>query len=210
MTSTTLGGNSNPPTFPEEFLFDGTNYIMFRDRVLLAAKLRGAEGYLDGTIGTPNPKMTVPTPLATEWWDRSPSYQEWQVRNAWTLALIIYNTKNPVGLGIKMSDTATKVWETLKESYGTISDLGANMAENALRAIKYVDGADFQEHIMHLRSKWNYAIEKGADIKDNQFRAIIISSLPASWDYIVASLQSTKTSTELIAGLNVHWERLKE
>ncbi|KNZ80321.1 hypothetical protein J132_06392, partial [Termitomyces sp. J132] len=135
---------------------------------------------------------------------------EWQIRNAWALALIVYNTKNPIGLGIKMSDMAAKVWATLKEAYGTVSDLGANSAENSLRATNYSDGMDFQEHIANLRSKWNIAVEKGADLKDNQFRAIVISSLPASWDYIVASLQSTKTSVELIAGLNVHWERLKE
>ena len=109
-----------------------------------------------------------------------------------------------------MSDTTAKVWETLKEMYGTTSDLEANSAENALRATKYSDGMGFQEHIANLCSKWNSAVEKGADIRDNQFRAIVISSLPALWDYIIASLQSTKTSVDLIAGLNVHWERVKE
>ena len=109
-----------------------------------------------------------------------------------------------------MTDTAAKAWSTLKEIYGTISDLGANSAENALRATKYTDGMDFPEHVTNLHLKWNNAVEKGADLKDNQFRAIIISSLPASWDYIVASLQSTKTSVELVAGLTVHWERIKE
>ena len=80
MTSTTSsGGNSNPPTFPEEFLFDRTNYTMFRDRVLLAARLKGAKGYLDGTIEAPNPKTTIPASPAMEWWDKNPSYQEWQV-----------------------------------------------------------------------------------------------------------------------------------
>ena len=211
MTSTTSsGGNSNPPTFPEEFLFDGTNYIMFRDQVLLAARLRGTKGYLNGTIETPNLKMTVPAPPVMEWWDKNPLHQDWQVQNAWTLALIVYNTKNPVGLEIKISDTAARAWEMLKASYGTISDLGANMAENVVRATKYSDGMDFQEHITSLCVKWNHAVKKGAKIKNNQFRAIVISSLPASWDYIVASLQSTKTSIKLIARLNVHSEHLKE
>ncbi|KAG6884414.1 hypothetical protein C0993_011329, partial [Termitomyces sp. T159_Od127] len=109
-----------------------------------------------------------------------------------------------------MSDTAAKVWATSKESYETISDLGANLAGNALKTMKYSDGMDFQEHITNLRLKWNYAVKKGAEIKDNQFQAIVISSLPALWDYIIASLQSAKTSVKLIAGLNVHWECLRE
>ncbi|KAG6895472.1 hypothetical protein C0993_009530, partial [Termitomyces sp. T159_Od127] len=111
-------GTSNPPTFPDEFLFDGTNYVMFRDQVLLAARLKGAEGYLDGTIPAPTPETTsseTSTALAAtamEWWDMTPSHQEWQVLNAWAVALIIYNTKNPIGLGMRMSDTAAKIWET--------------------------------------------------------------------------------------------------
>ena len=109
-----------------------------------------------------------------------------------------------------MTNTAAKVWSTLKEIYGTISDLGANSAKNALRATKYTDGMDFPEHVTDLRLKWNNAVKKGADLKDNQFQAIIISSLPALWDYIVASLQSTKMSVKLVAGLTVHWERIKE
>ncbi|KNZ81680.1 hypothetical protein J132_11034 [Termitomyces sp. J132] len=109
-----------------------------------------------------------------------------------------------------MSHSAAKVWLTLKDAYGTASDLGANLAENALQATKYSDGMDFQEHTTNLQSKWNTVVDKGAEIKDNQFRAIVISLLPASWDYIIASLQLTKTSIKLIMGLNVHWERLKE
>ena len=94
---------------------------MFRNQVLLAARLRSAEGYLDRTITTPNPKIMVPTLSATKWWDKILSHQEWQVQNVWTLELIVYNTKNPIGLGINMSATAAKVWETLKEAYSTIS-----------------------------------------------------------------------------------------
>lgn len=211
MTVTTAtGGNSNPPTFPDEFLFNGTNYITFRDRILLVAQLKGAEGYLEGSVKEPTSKMTISALATTEWWDPSPSPQEWRVRNTWALALIVYNLKNPIGLGIKMTDTTEKAWSTLKEMYRTISDLGANLAENTLGATKYMDGMDFAEHITDLRSKWNNATEWGADIKDNQFRAIIILSLPATWDYIVASLQSTKTSIKLVAGLILHWEQIKE
>ena len=50
IVTTTTGGNSNPPTFPDEFLFDRKNCITFRDRVSLIAQLKGVEEYLDGTI----------------------------------------------------------------------------------------------------------------------------------------------------------------
>ncbi|KAH0581607.1 hypothetical protein H2248_011310 [Termitomyces sp. 'cryptogamus'] len=53
----------NPPTFPNESHFDGTNFASFRDRVLIAAWTCGARGYLDGSIVNPNTKngTTAPT-----------------------------------------------------------------------------------------------------------------------------------------------------
>ncbi|KAG6825053.1 hypothetical protein H0H92_004995 [Tricholoma furcatifolium] len=53
MSTTSTTSRGNPTTFPEEYQFDGTNYIAFRDRVLIAAELRGADGYLDGSIPRP-------------------------------------------------------------------------------------------------------------------------------------------------------------
>ncbi|KAG6838037.1 hypothetical protein C0991_002478, partial [Blastosporella zonata] len=126
--------NHNPPIFPDDLQFDGTNYITFRDRVLIAAQLRGAEGYLTGATTKPMPLSPTTSPSAsTEWYDPTPTVDEWCIRNAWTLALIIYNTKNPIGLGISMSDTAAVAWKTLKMTYAAVSDLAAAAAEGALR-----------------------------------------------------------------------------
>ena len=61
--------------------------------------------------------------------------------------------KNPIGLGIKISDSVANVWLTLKELCGMASDLGANLAENALCVTKYSDDMDFLEHITKLWSK---------------------------------------------------------
>ena len=88
-TTISSGGNSNPPTFLQEFLFDRTNYFMFKDQVTLAAKLRYAEGYLEGTIPMPTPKTMVPTSAAMEWWDLSLSYQEWLSRVASLKCMVV-------------------------------------------------------------------------------------------------------------------------
>ncbi|KAH0579592.1 hypothetical protein H2248_002443 [Termitomyces sp. 'cryptogamus'] len=44
----------NPPTFPNKSHFDGTNFVLFRDRVLIAAQTCGARRYLDGSIVNPD------------------------------------------------------------------------------------------------------------------------------------------------------------
>ncbi|KAG6858585.1 hypothetical protein C0991_001613, partial [Blastosporella zonata] len=94
--------NNLPPTFPDDQQFDGDNYIAFRDRALLAARARGALNYLNGTItkpSPPSPGTTTTTTESTPWTSHTPSLEEWEVRDAWALSLLIYNTKNPVGLG---------------------------------------------------------------------------------------------------------------
>ncbi|KAG6826764.1 hypothetical protein H0H87_006383 [Tephrocybe sp. NHM501043] len=213
MSQNTAGGN--PPIFPDDCQFDGTNHIAFRDRVLIAASLQGAYGYLDGSIKKLNKEKplaysnTTTTTQGSGWWDKNPLIQEWQTRNAWTLTLMVYNMKNPVGLGINMSGSAAEAWLMMKEIWYQI--WGAVTAKNSLRATKYSDGNDFLDHISNLCLKWQITVERGADIKDSHFWTIVIASLPESWNFfIVAPLQATKSLAKLIAGLNIHWERLKE
>ena len=114
MTST---HSANLLTFPEEAHFDGTNYTTFKNCILIAARARGACSYLDGTISKPHlAGNTKDTPNPTEWSSRHLSLEEWEERDAWALGLIIYNTKNPVGLGIKMDESAVAAWKTLTKN----------------------------------------------------------------------------------------------
>jgi len=168
------------PIFPTSEQFDGQNFIAFKRRIIIAARATGARAYLDGTpspVPKPQPLLSgALPPEPTEWTSTSPSPNEWEVRDAWVLSLIIFNTINPVGLGVKMDGTAAEAWTS-------ITDL-----------TMYSDGADFLAHVADLRTKWNTAVEKGAEIDDKGFRAIVIGSLPKSWNTVISSLQSTKTS----------------
>ncbi|KAF9468434.1 hypothetical protein BDZ94DRAFT_1246786 [Collybia nuda] len=86
--------NSNiPPIFPENDQFDGKNFTAFKTRLLIAAKARGARGYLEGATYTINTTIdAAPTP----WTSRTPSSDEWEVRDAWALGLIVFNVKNRI------------------------------------------------------------------------------------------------------------------
>ncbi|KAG5336845.1 hypothetical protein C0989_011783 [Termitomyces sp. Mn162] len=128
--------SNGPPTFPEEIQLDGTNFVHFENRVMIAAQARGARGYLEGEILKPEPVKAPPMDEkpaeTTAWTSRNPSAEEWDLRDAWTLGLIIYNCRNPVGLGIKTDSTAGQAWTSLTKVYRAVSDLTAMGAENAL------------------------------------------------------------------------------
>jgi len=50
-----------PPIFPVDEKFDGTNWITWNENILIAARMRGAYGYLTGTIKKLIPTLTTPT-----------------------------------------------------------------------------------------------------------------------------------------------------
>jgi hypothetical protein len=49
---------SGPPTFAESAKFDRSNWVTWSGLIKIAAELRGAFGYLDGSIN--NPSATTP------------------------------------------------------------------------------------------------------------------------------------------------------
>jgi len=120
--------------------------------------MKEASGYLNGTVkqptfptthltivttpafttaGTPllAPTTTISvTPEAdTKWQSLIPSEDEWESRDNWVKGLLIYNTKNPIGLGIKIKETAAKAWAFYVKRYEVTTKLAKLAAEQDLR-----------------------------------------------------------------------------
>ncbi|XP_006455794.1 hypothetical protein AGABI2DRAFT_76834, partial [Agaricus bisporus var. bisporus H97] len=121
-------GGSAPPIFADAAKFNGTNWVAWNGLIRIAADLRGVFGYLDGTIPNPSPQnnitptptpttaadaaTTAQTPVDTPWESTAPSATKWRVRNAWTMGLLIYNTADPVGLGININGSTAEAWKS--------------------------------------------------------------------------------------------------
>jgi len=99
MTSTTT-------TFSELDKFNSTNWALWQRLIHTTAVSKGAFGYLDGSIERPSTPPADGAPLTETPWDsETPSPKEWRAHDAWTLGLLLINTKNPTGLGINMDGT---------------------------------------------------------------------------------------------------------
>ncbi|KAH0590739.1 hypothetical protein H2248_000865 [Termitomyces sp. 'cryptogamus'] len=143
-----------------------------------------------------------------EWTSKSPSLEEWEERNVWALGLIVYNTKTPVGLGIKMDGSAMEAWKGLTDNYGVFSKIATMHAKKCLCATKFLDTMDFLKHIKDLREKWKPVTEKGAKIDDDIFHTILLALLLESWNAVVAGVYAMIQSKDLIATLTIHWDCL--
>lgn len=220
--STKSVSGSSPPSFHESEKFDGTNYLEWSERIMMACRVRGARGYLMGTISCPTvvepssesvvlPKPAKPPPpiVDTPWTSSSPSWDEWDARDAWCLMAICQNVKNAVGLGIKTDSTAAVAWKSITTRYKTSTDLARVYAQRELRSKRLNEGDDLIAHIADLHTKHNYANAMGATIDDADFREIILSSLPASWDPIISTLTPTQSSVDTIIRLEMQWSRIR-
>ena len=223
-----LNGGASPPLFPDNEKFDGTNWIAWSENILIATCMRGASGYLNGTIKWPSttniPVTTTttstekpsPTPITTttsetntKWKSLNPSEDEWESRDNWVKGLLIYNTKNPVGLGIKIKGMAAEAWISYTEQYEVATKLARLATERDLRNSTYSDHEDFTTFITIMRNKWAKANSLGSNIDDDDFKNILLTSLPLSWSPIVATcLKEGSSCHKLHSAISpsiLHW-----
>jgi len=124
------------------------------------------------------------------------------------MGLLIYNTTDPLGLGININRTAAEAWKSYLNTYNIPSEVALANAEQELRNIMYIDGQDFTAFISQLHTKWTIAMALGTKINDLAFRMILLNSLSRSWDSIIATLYTTKSSHDAINHLMSHWARV--
>jgi len=105
----------------------------------------------------------------------------------------IYDT-NPLRLRININRTAAKVWKSYLNTYNMLSKVALANVEQELQNMMDIDRQDFTTFISQLCTKWTITIVLGTKINDLVFRMILLNSLPQSWDSIVATLYTTKSS----------------
>ncbi|KAJ7323364.1 hypothetical protein DFH08DRAFT_753022, partial [Mycena albidolilacea] len=110
-----MSGIPSPFSMPEADRFNGSNFTKFDSMLIAGAKARGVIGYLNGTITKPPPPVgPVPyTTVATPWYSRTPSEEEWEMRDGYTQSMVITNVENPIGYGITNSMTAAEAYKAL-------------------------------------------------------------------------------------------------
>jgi len=92
-----------------------------------------AFGYLDSSITCPSiPPAITPSPAETSWDSNIPSLNEWKARDAWTLGLLIFNTRNPAGLEINIDGIAAEAWTSYINTYKKASNIAWLNAKQTL------------------------------------------------------------------------------
>jgi len=170
-------------------------------------------GYLEGFIkcpvrarntSVPSKPSVAPAPVTvteTPWSSTSLSLEEWTNRDAWTMGLLLFNTKDAVGWGINIDGTAAEAWQSYIDIYKNTSSIAWQNAIQDLCNTLYIDHTDFNLFITILRKKFSNVNALGGKLTDEDFKLIILNALPQSWDSVVAGLYGNMNSAETISRL---------
>jgi len=104
----------------------------------------------------------------------TPLEEEWDSRDNWVKALLLYNTKNPISLGIKTKGSAAEAWTFYIKRYKISTKIARLAAEQDLKNTTYSERQDFSTHLSILRSKWAKANSLGSTTDDETFKMILL------------------------------------
>ena len=142
--------------------------------------------------------------LTNFWGSLSPTPEEWDQRNTYACGMITLNIKNTIGQGVKTDRTAAEAWKSLTDVHNLATGMGQITAENNLRALCHVDGADLGAHITAMREAWAKTTAQGKTITDTEFRLLVITSMPKDWNTFLGTLDSHMTLAAIITKLHRH------
>jgi len=111
--------------------------------------------------------------IETKWQSLTPSEEEWDSHDNWVRGLLLYNTKNPIGLGIKTRGTTADAWTSYVKRYEVATKMARLAAKRDLKNSKYSDGENFPIFITIMRNKWAKANSLGSLIDDDNFKSIL-------------------------------------
>jgi len=174
---------------------DGSNWINYKSRIELAVEAKGLPGYLSGTKGLPpNPregKDDTWTPnekekrLIDEYDKVLP---EWKQENTKVKQIIAVSLPETLYLKFRTLDSAHSLWEALASEFEQHSGIVAIELCRKLQGIHCGDKADVRAHFSKMELMRQELASLGQFISDSDYTAILLSSLPLTYDSTISSL----------------------
>ena len=158
------------------------NWLAWQNRMTSILKLQKVYGTVDGTV--PKPDTNDPEAIAA-----------WEDKDLVAQVLIKNNLSDEqmVHVDQDIITTAAGMWQSLRAVHETRSESAITAAKRTFYGMRAADDANIPEHIAEMRKQYNKLVQKGCKISDEEFKSVLVMSLPASWDYYVASYQGSAT-----------------
>jgi gag-polypeptide of LTR copia-type len=159
------------PTALKLTKLDETNWTSWRDQMKHAMRHYKLQSYLDGTVIRPDDD-----PIDAENWEDNDNYAQ---------MLIMFNIDTKQNIHISQCKTANAMWANLAAVHESKDNQTAMAHMRNIWAHSADDTTDIPEHITTMKQHWdrlNLCDDDDFVIPERQFKVIIATSLPPSWD----------------------------
>jgi gag-polypeptide of LTR copia-type len=185
---------------------DGENWMMYKERLQWSIDARGLIGHLDGTEKKPVDPQTLPNRGAS-WAPATPDevkevstykteLKEWRTGQAITKQQIAGTIPDSLFIQIKNLDTAKDIFTHLSSLFEQRSRVVSVELLRKRQDLKCPEKGNVREHFDKMRTAKEQLSSLGHAPTDESFAAMIMSSLPASYDpHLSALTASAKVSS---------------
>jgi len=174
---------------------DGSNWIIYKSQIELAAEAQGLHGYLIGTKVLPRHPQTGKddtwTPnkdeqkLIDEYDKAEP---EWTKENAKVKQIIAASTPDMLYLKFHSLGSAHSLWEALASEFEQRSGVVAIELRRKLQGVRCGEKADVRAHFSKMELMRQELASLGQLISDSDYTTILLGSLPSTYDSTISSL----------------------
>ncbi len=182
----------------------GSNWVVYRDRLLISIDARGLGDHLDGTAELPVNPHPPPTDgstrtLSTEQKASVEEYQKtlkmWKQEEAIVKQQLASTISDTLFLKIRLLPTVNEIWSALEDTYQVKSRMVSIDLRHRLQEERCAERGDVQAHFAKLRLMREELTSMGHPPDDTEFYAIVMGSLPPSYDNFVSVIDATFRTT---------------
>ncbi|KAF5391108.1 hypothetical protein D9757_003179 [Collybiopsis confluens] len=177
--------SSNPNSLPNLLVFPNdrqltgiSNWASFRDHLKSVA--RSTAYPPASTAGVP-PAIPTATPINS----RTPSVEEWELRDGRLAGIIYQNIQDPRSIGVTEDMASNIMWRKLTGEFDTNSAAAQALAKERIQQFKYTPGTRFEEYFKNLEALRKAANDVGCSIQDEDLRTRFLTSLSKEYLWIL-------------------------
>ena len=200
----------------------GTNWVIFKDRFTWALDARGILDHIEGSSAEPadlitdadrkkGPLTEEQTKLETDW---KKEVKEWKQAEAIAKQQIASSIPDSLFMKVRAKGTAYEIWTELGKHFEKRSRMVSIDLRRRLQEVRCADKGDIVEHFATMRTMREDLASMGESLTENDFYAIIMGSLPPSYDSYLSAVNATSSvlgthlsSDDLMLSLTEEYER---
>jgi hypothetical protein len=179
----------------------GSNWVLYKERFLWALDARGISEHINGVADMPADPVTPKSReekklsdaekvLDKEW---KKELKEWKQNEAVAKQQIASSIPDSLFMKIRAKGTAYEIWKDLENHFQNRSRMVSVDLRRRIQELRCAEKGDMLSHFATLRTMREDLAAMGQPLNEDDFYAIILGSLPTSYDPYISAVNATSS-----------------